>query len=289
MLSPLPELYDLAERLRILRTTAGISQTELARRLNCSQSIIGHWEQGIRRISEAYLASFLDTVDASAEVRDDTYRLRVASFKPRSSWGKYRLPEFFRPMVALEEEATLEDEFEPMIIPGVFQTRDYAYASHAPVFDTVPSETIIKWVDARMLRKRRLTESNNPLTIRAVLCEWAVRLRIGSVETHIEQLDHLLDLSDRNHISIRLLTAENGHAGIAGTFTVLHFGDPARRPPVGYVSDPIGSRTVKKPGQVASLIAKFDLAQRLALGECDTREFIRHVREKLTKDGVVDV
>src|SRR5436305_878214 len=126
MLSPLPELYDLAERIRTLRMAAGLSQTELARTLDCSQSLIGHWEQGMRRISEPYLALFLNAVHASDEVRADTYQLRVASFKPKSGWGKYRLPEFFRPMVALEQEATIEDEFEPMIIPGVFQTRDYA-------------------------------------------------------------------------------------------------------------------------------------------------------------------
>ena len=38
--------YELGKQIRALRETRGISQSELARRMNLSQSVIARWEGG---------------------------------------------------------------------------------------------------------------------------------------------------------------------------------------------------------------------------------------------------
>jgi len=59
------ELFDLSneERLRVLRTGAGLSQAELARQIDAGDHTVPKWEYGDRTISAEYLLRLVRVFD----------------------------------------------------------------------------------------------------------------------------------------------------------------------------------------------------------------------------------
>lgn len=64
--SPVDE-KTIGKRLRDLRESRGMTQTELAERLNIKQALVSAYELGTVRMHGALIAAFAKTLDASAD------------------------------------------------------------------------------------------------------------------------------------------------------------------------------------------------------------------------------
>lgn len=64
--SPVDE-KTIGKRLRELRDSRGMTQTELAERLNIKQALVSAYELGTVRMHGALIAAFAKTLDASAD------------------------------------------------------------------------------------------------------------------------------------------------------------------------------------------------------------------------------
>lgn len=282
-----PALYELAEALRTIREEAKVTQKELAEQIGCTQGLIGHWERARKRIGEEDLSRLLLALKASPAKHAEIQRLRARTLEPKASWRHFQLLGGFRPMVSLEGEAAREDTYQSVIIPGLLQTQAYAYASHSPVFGKVPEKSINKWVAARLLRQNRLHEQD-PMRLRAVIFEAALRIRIGSIDVHADQLQHLVDLAQLENISINVLTFADGHTGISSGFTLLHFDNARTKPSIGYFDGPTRNEIIDHPQEVDNLVEKFDHALSVALPARQSVEFISELRAQLLVAGVSD-
>jgi transcriptional regulator with XRE-family HTH domain len=109
--------------LRYYRERAGLSQTELAALVNVSHDVISKIETGERPPAK----DFPERLDAVPELdtRGGLGRL----------WGNLckglknrAIPGWFRPWAEVEAEATALRWYEPLLIPGLLQTEDYARA-----------------------------------------------------------------------------------------------------------------------------------------------------------------
>jgi transcriptional regulator with XRE-family HTH domain len=160
---PPPALMAFAEELKAFRAQAGLSREDLAVRVNYSPSLIGMIETG-RRSPTRKLAELLDATFGTPETfARHEKRLRGIPF----SAG-------FRPFQPYEAEATTLRLFEHTLVPGLFQTEDYARATLAANPHT-SADVVEERVAARLARQEILTREDPPPPLLWVLLDLTER------------------------------------------------------------------------------------------------------------------
>jgi hypothetical protein len=139
-------------------------------------------------------------------------------------WHRYNdiLPDWFQPYVGMEEAAACIRVYEPLFIPGLLQTPQYAAAVLA--VGDIPLSEAERHVIVRKERQRRFTEGR--LRLWAVIEETALRRQVGSTKIMCDQLRHLLAVSSRPNLTLQITPfGMGGHAAPSG-FTILRFSEP---------------------------------------------------------------
>lgn len=258
-------LRRLGAELRRLREAAGRTQTEVGRAIGRTHATLVNWERGKTKISKADLAYLLAELRAPVDVRKSLEDLREETGQHGGWWSTYGLTDWLRPFVSFEADAVQIDTFQPVIIPGLLQTDAYIRAIHDANPYAAPRQGSEPWVQARIERQRRLSEPD-PLRLRAVIAEAALRLAIGGLETLRGQLERLLRAAQQDNITLHVVPDEAGaHPALASNFSILHFADPAVDPPLGYFDGPLGGYMVDDPGDVATLANMFNDLEATAL------------------------
>jgi hypothetical protein len=127
------------------------------------------------------------------------------------------LPRWFRPFAEIEREATSLRTWEPLIIPGLLQTEDYARALITAWQPADGKESVEQQVAARMERQHLLERADPPL-IWAIIGEPALRNPVGGPAVLHDQLIRLLD-GDAAHPKLILQVIPliaGAHPGSAG-------------------------------------------------------------------------
>lgn len=274
-------LRRLGAELRRLREATGRTQSDVGAAIDRTHTTLVNWERGKTRISKSDLVCLLTELRAPAEVRKGLEQLHEESKRNGTSeWAVYALPEWLRPLVSFEEDATVITTFEPTLVPGLLQTEDYARAIHTTGRRKVAAEYVEKWVAARMERQHRIS-SPEPTPLHAVISEAVLRLEVGGPEVFTGQVEHLLKAAHEDNVTVQVLPAtKDGYAGVATNFAVLHFADALIDPPLGYFDGPLGGYMVSDEGDVATLINMFDDARKTALSEADSVEMLSAVLDE---------
>jgi hypothetical protein len=112
--------------------------------------------------------------------------------------------------IPLYEWTRLFRVYEPGVIPGLFQTADYASAiiAHVIELDQIPND-LEEAVAARMERQRVLYTGDRRFIV--VLEEQALRTRVGDDATVMKaQLNRLLTITSQHRISLGIIPS-TGH------------------------------------------------------------------------------
>lgn len=229
------------------RKRTGLKQADAAKRAGVSVGKLSHLETGERQQQPADIAKVLAAYGAQ---RHDINRLTSLAEVPDESnwWGAWRdvVPDWFGTFVGLERLATKEFVFEPILVPGLLQTQDYARALSRSS-QRVRVDHSERVVEVRMERAQRLS-GDNPMHLHAAVNEQALRLSVGTVEIMREQYEHLIALAERPNITLQVVVPERGpHQAVTGQFVVLEF-DQVR--PVVYAEMQDGAMYVQHPGEV---------------------------------------
>jgi hypothetical protein len=136
------------------------------------------------------------------------------------------LPAALTGVMQCERTASLITNWSPLIIPGLLQTPDYARALLAA------SEIKVEEVDARLvarMKRQRILSGYDPVRLKVIISELAIREVVGDAGIMSDQIDHLLRLALRSNISVRIVPADVGyHPGKGGMFGLYEFpSDPA--------------------------------------------------------------
>jgi hypothetical protein len=83
---------------------------------------------------------------ARVDVRRELEQLRVAANQAKGQWAVYGLPDWLRSLVSFEEDAVSVTTFEPVVIPGLLQTEDYACTTHVEAPYVVSADAVERWV-----------------------------------------------------------------------------------------------------------------------------------------------
>jgi transcriptional regulator with XRE-family HTH domain len=79
------EDQKLSEKIFILRTSANLTQAELAQKIGCSQVLVSHWEIGDRRLRADYLVRLSKVFKISLDDLLKEPRLKIKKEKKPSN------------------------------------------------------------------------------------------------------------------------------------------------------------------------------------------------------------
>jgi transcriptional regulator with XRE-family HTH domain len=186
---------SLGIRLRDIRRDAGLSGTELARLESWQPSKVTKIEHGRQTPSEADLRAWCGHCGALADLPDLIAAVRSIETQ-FAEWRRVIRGGIRRRQEASEavyDRATLFRIYEPAVIPGLLQTRDYAVSvlSTSVNFFRIPDDAE-EGADARIQRQRVLTHGDRRFHM--LLGEQALHTNIGGAEVMTGQLEHLLGL-----------------------------------------------------------------------------------------------
>lgn len=199
----------VGRRLQRARIKAGYSsQDALAGKLHVDRTVIAKAESGERVPTPDLLIAWCELTGLDTDHYSDLCDLA------RTMNGG--IPEWFKPWLAAEREATSLRIWHPELIPGLFHTEAYAKA----LIRVVDPDNIDALAAAR-LDRARIFDRDDPPDVVAVIDEYALRHMIGSAEVMAEQLAHLADISRRPNVVVQILPAGIGaHASLGGAFDI---------------------------------------------------------------------
>jgi transcriptional regulator with XRE-family HTH domain len=200
----------LGKQIRVYRERSGLSQEELGERIKLSPTMLSAMERGARGIKRSHM----EQIDSALGTRD----LLTQAWDRTEGSG---LPPWYRGAAELEREASEIQEYQPMVVPGLLQTEDYA--RHL-IRVGLPNETpsgIDRLVHGRMQRQE-LLEAESPPRLLYVMDEATLRRPFGGRDLMCRQLTHLLEVSQKPHVMIHIVPFDTAdHPGLSNGFALI--------------------------------------------------------------------
>jgi transcriptional regulator with XRE-family HTH domain len=192
----------LSERLRQLRRVSGATGAQFAERLGpgWTQPRVSKIETGKQLPSTTDIEAWAAATEAdAAELLEllDRARIEYRSFRDRfvELAGADRLQDAIG---AAELAATRIAHYEPLIVPGILQTPDYArellQLPSGPEQAGASDEEINRMIAARLRRQAILYEPGRDITL--ILGEAALRTCVASPAAMRGQLEHIARLAE---------------------------------------------------------------------------------------------
>ncbi|GAB2857393.1 helix-turn-helix transcriptional regulator [Actinocorallia aurea] len=250
------------EELKARREAGGLSRVRLAESLGCTRQWLDKVET-LERTPSGGLADDLDTYFKTG----GTYRRLWEAL--REVRKLVLVPTGFLPIIDIEKESNRIRVYEPMLIPGLFQTEEYARTAFAVAHEPPQVE---EQVAIRMARQEIMDKSSPPW-IFLLLRESALR----DVPAHLlpEQCKRLLDVSERLRVSVQLLPM-GAPVFVGGAFQITS----TEAADVVFADAANGcGQTIQDPEKVATFALNFEQIRSSALSAEETRSLIRRIME----------
>ena len=240
----------LALELLRRREAAGLTREEAARQLEWSTSTIFRIETGRSRPQPGNVRVLLELYGVSGPERDGLIRLAREARQP-GWWHSFRdvLPNPYEVFIGLEAGAASIRNFEPVVVPGLLQTEEYARQMSRGGPRELDRDDIERRVQVRMERQRILPREDRP-RLWTVIDEAVIRRAVGGSEVMREQLRHLIDSAEQGKTTLQVVPFSAGaHAGTTGPFIILDFPEPTD-PAVVYVETLAGDLYLEERADV---------------------------------------
>jgi transcriptional regulator with XRE-family HTH domain len=263
---------ELGEGLRRVLAAAGLSGKEVADQLGWTPPDVSKMLNGRRAIRETQVALLLGI----CKVRGAEQRRLLALCREANRPGWYQqhgshLPLQLRTLLDHEDKATAISAFAANLLPGALQTADYARAVISHIVN-VPAEEVEERVAARVARSAIFSR---PVGFTYFVHEFVLRLPVGGAEVMSDQLHHLLRMSVRPRVSLRVVPASAGaHAGIVGSFIFMEF---AEIKPVVYLESETTAAFLEEDEEITAYRRIIASLAGTALSEGQSRELISRV------------
>jgi transcriptional regulator with XRE-family HTH domain len=269
---------ELGEGLRRAMQQARLTGKQAAHQLGWSPSWVSRLLSGKRNASQLHVAAILALCRVTGPERDRLLALCQDQHTP--GWLQQhgsRLPKQLRTLIDHEDKAVAISAFESTLVPGLLQTGDYV---RVVIQDsrTVPADEIEDRVVARLARQS-LFSRNYPARFTFYLHEFVLRLPIGGPAVMSDQVHHLLRMSVRPYLTLRVVPAAlGGHAAIAGSFQLMEF---AEFKPVAYLDSQTSCLFLERPEEIAAYQYILGMPAETALKEGESRELIATLATEL--------
>ncbi|MET7616000.1 helix-turn-helix transcriptional regulator [Streptomyces sp. NPDC005408] len=266
----------LGQELRRLRELKGMTAEEVAERLLVSQSKISRLENGRRSISQRDVRDLCGVYEVEDHRIVDSLMQMAKDSRQQGWWHAFGdIP--YSVYIGLETDAASLRVYEPQVVPGLLQTRQYAEALIAGALPESGTTDVEKRVSVRLRRQERINDGEHPLRLWVVVDEAALRRLVGDKTLMREQLEHLVELSQLPHVTVQVLPFEMGaHPGINGQYAILEFPD-ASDSSVVYIEGVTSDLYLEKANDVQKYSVMYEHLRAQALNVDQTRQFIADI------------
>ena len=276
--SPIVQRRRLRAELRAARLKAKLTQEQVASALDWSLSKVIRIEAGSVGISTTDLKALLSVYGIDDQEHVDKLVALGKAARERGWWSNYRdvLSTELLHLIEYESAAAITRNFEPLLVPGLLQTEEYA---RAILPDHAPADSVESLVKIRMKRQELLDRPDGPLLF-FILDEAVIRRLVGGKDAMHRQLVRLVELGRRPNVTIEVVPFSAGaHPGLRGPFVVLEFPDP-EDDDVLYLENSGGDLISREePDQVLPYREAFEQLREISLGPEGSAEYLREVAD----------
>jgi hypothetical protein len=226
----------------------------------------------VRRLAANYGCTDEAYIEALAAMAED---------RTRGWWEDYRgvLPPLFLDLAEMEHHATRLRYVEIVHVPGPLQTEDYARAVFSYTRPELPSNELKAWVAHR--NQRRVVIDRYPPTEAAfIIHEAALRIRVADRKSARSQLRLLLEQSEREHLTVRVIPFDRDGFGGANC-SMTYAKGPVWQLDTVLRDSPHGSAFVHAQAQVALLDSMYEKAEQASLDPGASRDLINRIAGEL--------
>jgi transcriptional regulator with XRE-family HTH domain len=271
---------ELGAELRKKREAAGLAGEQVARVTGWQRSKVTRVEHGQVEISLVdaihYLAACRIFLTEAREVLNlcrDAVRKLGYWLSPYGEW----LEDNLNSLIFHESTANRSISYEPMVIPGLLQTGQYARL----LIERGPGVSR-EYVDATVrLReeRQRILHRPQPGRFTFFIQEQALRLQVGSKAIRHEQLLKLVLMAALPNVSLRVLPATAGERALfGGSFRLFEYRD---HKPLVYLSNATSALFLEDEAFVGDYRRLVPEIASVALPEAKSRAFIAELADAL--------
>lgn len=267
----------LGSRLRRLRESCGITREAAGDAIRGSHAKISRLELGRTGFKERDIRDLLTLYGVTDDDKREPYLDMARKANDPGWWQSYSdlLPAWFETYVGLEQAATTIRTYEAQFIPGLLQTADYARS----VIMLGNDDETERRVDVRMRRQQILHRRSAP-TLWAVIDENALRRPVGGITVLREQIQHLIDISEKSNVRIQVLPySAGGHPAAGGPFSILRFPEP-ELPDIVYTEQLTSLMYMEKRHDVELYMSVMNQLSVQSLSPADSLQFLTTVRDE---------
>ncbi|GAB2858507.1 helix-turn-helix transcriptional regulator [Streptomyces deserti] len=278
--TPTARQRRLGTELRRLRVAAGMTTEYAAGLLGVPRTNVPNMESGrsgisperVRTLAKNYGCTDHDLVEALAA---------MATERDKGWWEAYRdrLRDDFLDIAELEWHAVRLRIAVTVHLPGLLQTEDYARA----VFEAVIPRLSTADVDLRVahrIDRQQVLDRAQPPALDVIVHEAALRMQFGGPAVARRQLEHLLHITERGTVTIRVIPFKAGGFPGAGQSVVYAEGRVPRLDTVELDSTH-GPEFIDSEAQLRKYRAQLNAAEAVALTPEASRTFIRGLADEL--------
>lgn len=272
----------VSAQLRELRKEAGLTCADAAEALGTSITKISRMETGERGLYLDDVSALLGLYRVPAKDRREILDLVRNGQDP--NWWQLKpsdLPTEWRDLMALEADAAAITNFEPLVVPGLLQTDEYAAAVIHGTNGELSESEVQGLVATRMGRHSLLSKRNAP-TLLAMVDEMALRRPIGEPGVMQRQLQHLRACAQRANITLLVVPFTAGAAPLQGPMVLIELAD--RRSVVHLETLRAGAFLSEEPHIRATKLALRQL-RAVALAPDESVRLIASIEGELAQQG----
>lgn len=218
---------QVSGELRRLRKRAGLTSAQAGEGLGISQSKVSRIETGQAGLDVGEVAAMCGFYHADAACRERLLTLvrdaaRSGLMRPHGR----DLPEQWQQLIEWESEATVMRNYQPLMVPGLLQTTDYARAIITGTAERELTDRELEEMVSSRLGRQSILSRPMPPDLHVVLHEPVLHLPVGTPGVMAGQLNALLAMAERPRVTLRIVPMMAGpHPGLEGPFMIMDFPD----------------------------------------------------------------
>ncbi|MCX4989989.1 MULTISPECIES: helix-turn-helix transcriptional regulator [unclassified Streptomyces] len=278
--NPTGRQLRLGTELRKLRERAGLTSTQAGKLLGVRQNQISNVEAGRAGVSPERVRALACHYDSADRTLVEALS-SMAAERIRGWWEEYReiLPGGLIDLAEMEHHATRLSAGVTAHVPGLLQIHDHA----REVFRQVVPELSPPDVEHRLsfrIKRQAVLFKDSPTPYRAVIHEAALRMQFGGPAVATKQLRHILDMSERAHITVQVIPfAAGAYPGSGQSILYAHGAVPQLD--TVHLDQSHGSALLDAEAQLDKYRVLLERMTGLALGPHESREFIHAIAQDL--------
>ncbi len=279
---------ELGDRLRRVRENAGLSSTELARKVDWHITKLSRIEHGWRPSSTIDVILYVVCCGLSmTAAKPYVEMVKRAERKQGFYLSDGRIGGSLQSLIYHESAADRSIIYEPHLIHGLLQTPEYARARILAINPNIAGERLAAAIRTRMER-RRLLDRSNPARFTFYIHEQALQLRVGIEEVMHEQLLQLVLMAALDNVTVRIVPRQAGEFGDG--FHLMEF---VQHRPIVYLDNlRFGGLVLEDTDYVNSYRELVPMLADVALNEGQSREFaaeLAYAYDRGSQRGVTDL